>query len=70
MPQSRNRRNAPPTGEGKSHLRRTSAASRARDRSEVAQAQRNHPEVNIEDSNLPGSRGDLGQAGSRRKAGR
>jgi len=70
MPNNTNRRNHPPTGEGKKQPRRTGEPKRIADRSIVGQAQRNHPELNLDDSNLPSSRGDIGNAPPRRKAGR
>jgi hypothetical protein len=36
----------------------------------VVQAQRNHPELNLDDSNLPSSRGDRANVVPRRNAGR
>jgi hypothetical protein len=70
MPNNTNRRNQPPTGQGKNQPRRTGEAKRVADRSVVVQAQRHHPELNLEESNLPSSRGDVGNARPRRKAGR
>jgi hypothetical protein len=70
MPNNTRRRNQPPTGEGKKRPRRTGEAKRVADRAVVVQAQRNHPELNLADSNLATSRGDIGNARPRRKAGR
>jgi hypothetical protein len=44
---SRNKKNQPPTGEGKKQSPRSGEANKLNKRSEVAQAQRNHPEENI-----------------------
>jgi hypothetical protein len=44
---SRNKKNQPPTGEGKKQSPRSGQANELRKRSEVLQAQRNHPEENI-----------------------
>jgi len=70
MPNNTNRKNSPPTGEGRHQPRRTGEAKRVGGRSETVQAERNHPELNLEDSNLPQSRGDHGDNPPRRKAGR
>jgi hypothetical protein len=70
MSNNTNRRNRPPTGEGKRQPRRTGEAKRAAERAVAVQAQRNHPELNLDDSNLTSSRGDIGNAPGRRKAGR
>jgi hypothetical protein len=70
MPNNTNRRNQPPTGEGKKQPRRTGEPKRIADRAVVGQAQRNHPELNLDDSNQTSSRGDIGNAPPRRKAGR
>jgi len=48
--QSRNRRNQPPTGQGKHQSRFGGEARKLGKRSEVVQAQRNHPELNLGDS--------------------
>ena len=45
--QSRNKKNQPPTGEGKKQSPRSGQANKLNKRSEVLQAQRNHPEENI-----------------------
>jgi hypothetical protein len=44
---NRNRRNQPPTGEGKKQSRHPGAPQKLNKRSEVAQAQRGHSELNI-----------------------
>jgi hypothetical protein len=44
---NRNRRNQPPTGEGKKQSPIRGAARKLNKRSEVLQAQRGHPELNI-----------------------
>ncbi len=44
---NRNRVNQPPTGEGKKQSPRAGEANKLSKRSEVLQAQRNHPEENI-----------------------
>jgi hypothetical protein len=70
MPNNTDRRNQPPTGRGKNQPRRTGEAKRIADRAVAVQAQRNHPELNLDDSNLTASRGNIGAAPPRRKAGR
>jgi hypothetical protein len=70
MPNNTNRRNRPPTGEGKKRPRRTGEPPRIADRAVAVQAQRNHPEQNLDDSNQTSGRGDIGNAPPRRKAGR
>jgi hypothetical protein len=70
MPNNTNRRNQPPTGEGKKQPRRTGEALKGNKRSETVQAQRNHPELNLEDEERAVSRGTVGSAGPKRKAGR
>jgi hypothetical protein len=47
---NRNRKNQPPTGQGKSQSRFTGEPRKLGKRSEVVQAQRNHPELNLGDS--------------------
>lgn len=44
---SRNKQNQPPTGEGKKQSPRAGEPNKLSKRSEVLQAQRNHPEENI-----------------------
>lgn len=45
--QNKNRKNQPPTGEGKKQNPRPGESAKLSKRSEVAQAQRGHPEENI-----------------------
>jgi hypothetical protein len=47
---NRNRKNQPPTGQGKAQSRFTGEPRKLGKRSEVVQAQRNHPELNLGDS--------------------
>ena len=47
MNKNRHKRNQPPTGEGKKQSPYPGGANKLRKRSEVLQAQRNHPEENI-----------------------
>jgi hypothetical protein len=47
---NRNRKNQPPTGQGKSQSRFTGEPRKLGKRSEVVQAQRNHPELNLGDT--------------------
>jgi hypothetical protein len=47
---NRNRRNEPPTGEGKKQSPVRGAAPKAGKRSEVVQAQRGHDELNLQSS--------------------
>jgi hypothetical protein len=47
----RNRRNQPPTGEGKRQSPHRGAPRKLMKRSEVLQAQRYHPELNLGDAN-------------------
>jgi hypothetical protein len=70
MPNNTNRRNTPPTGEGKRQPRRTGESKRIADRAVVVQAQRNHPELNLDESNAAGGRRGAGTQRPRRKAGR
>jgi hypothetical protein len=48
--QSRNRKNQPPTGQGKRQSKYAGAPRKLGKRSEVLQAQRHHPELNLGDS--------------------
>jgi hypothetical protein len=48
--QSRNRKNQPPTGEGKHQSRYRGEPRKLGKRSDVLQAQRGHPELNLGDS--------------------
>jgi hypothetical protein len=70
MPNNTNRRNQPPTGTGKNQPRRTSLDRKLDTRSEVVQAQRHHPELNLEEVDIEASRGDRGTVRPTRKAGR
>ena len=47
---SRNRKNQPPTGEGKEQARYRGAPRKLEKRSDVVQAERGHPELNLSDS--------------------
>jgi hypothetical protein len=47
---NRNRRNQPPTGEGKHQSRYLGEPRKLEKRSEVVQAQRHHPELNLGDA--------------------
>jgi len=47
---NRNRKNQPPTGEGKHQSRFRGEPRKLGKRSDVLQAQRNHPELNLGDS--------------------
>jgi hypothetical protein len=47
---NRNRRNQPPTGEGKRRSTVRGESRKLAKRSDVAQAQRGHPELNLADS--------------------
>jgi hypothetical protein len=47
---SRNRKNQPPTGYGKKQPRSQGSPLKLRKRSEVVQAQRGHPELNLGDA--------------------
>lgn len=69
---SRNKKNQPPTGEGKKQSPRSGEATKLDKRSEVLQAQRGHPELNFgtaEDE--AAARGDYVKGNPKRtKAGR
>ena len=71
---SRNRKNQPPTGEGKKQSPYSGQANKLNKRSEVLQAQRNHPEENLgtaEDEEAVRSRAPLEKDNPKRpKAGR
>jgi hypothetical protein len=47
---SRNRRNQPPTGAGKRQSTHLGGPRKLQKRSEVVQAQRHHPELNVGDT--------------------
>jgi hypothetical protein len=51
---NRNRRNQPPTGEGKRQPRVGGEAAKRMKRSEGPQAQRHHPELNLGEAEGPG----------------
>jgi hypothetical protein len=68
---NRNRRNQPPTGEGKKQSPLKGAALKLTKRSEVTQAQRGHPELNIGTSDDEVARDEgLRRNPRREKAGR
>ena len=70
---SRNKQNQPPTGEGKKQSPFPGGENKLSKRSEVAQAQRNHPEENIgttEDEAAYTPSGDQQKKPTRPKAGR
>ena len=50
MNKSRNRKNQPPTGQGKRQSRFQGEPRKLLKRSEVMQAQRGHPELNLADT--------------------
>jgi hypothetical protein len=69
---SRNRRNQPPTGQGKRQSPSFGAPRKLLKRSEVVQAQRYHPELNLADSDDEAAfrEGEEGRNPMRRKSGR
>ena len=70
--QSRNKKNMPPTGEGKKHSPIAGREVELEKRSEVMQAQRGHAELNMgadEDRELTERTGEI-RSGKRTKAGR
>jgi hypothetical protein len=71
---NRNKLNQPPTGQGKKQSPYSGSANKLHKRSEVLQAQRNHPEENIGDSademNLRSSAPQERSNPLRKKAGR
>jgi hypothetical protein len=68
---NRNRENQPPTGEGKKQKPVRGAASKLGKRSEVVQAQRGHPELNLATSTEEAERDRGEEPNPRRpKAGR
>jgi hypothetical protein len=68
---NRNRKNQPPTGEGKHQSRVEGEPRKVSKRSEVAQAQRGHPELNLATSDEEAAASDSDQPNSNRpKAGR
>ena len=65
------RKNQPPTGRGKKQSRHTGAGRMLEKRSEVAQAQHNRPDLNIESSGEEYAwRSPEGDEPPRKKAGR
>ena len=69
---SKNKLNQPPTGQGKKQSPSSGRDKELNKRSEVLQAQRGHPELNMgtsEDRELA-ERGDSGENAKRKKAGR
>lgn len=52
MSNSHNRKNQPPTGEGKEQSPNVGQAQELDKRSEVLQAERNHPEMNMESDDV------------------
>ena len=68
---NRNRKNQPPTGQGKHQSPYLGEPRKLSKRSEVVQAQRNHPELNLGDSDEEAAslEGDVPNP-SRPKAGR
>jgi hypothetical protein len=69
--QNSNRKNQPPTGEGKKQSPRSGEANKLNKRSEVVQAQRGHPEENIGTAEEEAARTEPQKENPRRaKAGR
>ena len=70
--QSKNKKNQPPTGEGKKQSTRLGSESEMDKRSEVLQAQRGHPELNMgtEEDLEPAERTGRSDNPKRPKAGR
>ena len=68
---SRNRKNQPPTGEGKEQSKYRGEPRKLGKRSEVLQAQHGHPELNLGDSDEEAASSEGEQLNPRRpKAGR
>lgn len=67
---SRNKLNQPPTGQGKKQSPKLGAPQKLDKRSEVLQAQRNHPELNMGTNEDEAARGGSTENPKRRKAGR
>jgi hypothetical protein len=68
---NRNRKNQPPTGEGKRQSRNLGEPRKLARRSEVVQAQRHHPEINLGDSGEEAAARENDQRNPKRsKAGR
>ncbi len=69
--QNRNKLNQPPTGEGKKQSPEHGDPKKIEKRSEVLQAQRGHPELNMDDSAVePAERRGETENPKRHKAGR
>jgi hypothetical protein len=69
--QSRNKLNQPPTGEGKKQSPELGEPKKLDKRSEVLQAQRGHPELNMDESAAePAERTGETENAKRHKAGR
>jgi len=70
--QSRNKKNMPPTGEGKKHSPRAGREDELEKRSEAVQARRGHAELNMgtEEDREPAERTGATRSGKRTKAGR
>jgi hypothetical protein len=68
---NRNRKNQPPTGEGKHQSKYRGEPRKLEKRSEVVQAQRHHPELNLGDADEEAASRDGDQLNPHRpKAGR
>lgn len=67
---SKNKLNQPPTGEGKKQSPKLGAPQKLDKRSDVMQAQRNHPELNLGTSRDEAARGTDTENPKRPKAGR
>jgi len=68
---NRNRKNQPPTGEGKEQSRYLGEPRKLNKRSEVLQAQRGHPELNLGDADEEAANSEGDQLNpARPKAGR
>jgi hypothetical protein len=67
---SKDKINQPPTGEGKNQSPELGAPKKLEKRSEVLQAQRNHPELNIGTAEDEAARGGDLENPKRKKAGR
>lgn len=67
---SRNKMNQPPTGEGKKQSPELGQARKLDKRSEVLQAQRNHPELNVDDAAPEPAEQSVRHNPNRPKAGR
>jgi hypothetical protein len=67
---SRNKKNMPPTGEGKKQSPELGQPQKLDKRSEVVQAQRNRPELNVGTTEDEAARGEDLNNPRRQKAGR